>query len=103
MAQRQREFERTNVPIDQTGDLCVVAVPGDALVSVDIDATAATDFEIDRSTTGDETDRLGVEATYTNTDSVADVFRFGDRYLHVRVAAAAAAGQTADLTVQVGR
>ena len=103
MAQRQREYERTDEPIDTTGDLLVVEIPGDALVSVDIDATAAADFELDRSTTGEETDRLGVAESYSSTDTVADAFHLGDRYLHVRVASAAAAGETADVTVQVGR
>jgi len=102
MAQRQDEFERT-APIDQTGDVLVVEVPGDTLASVDIDATAAATFEVDRSVTGEETDRLGVEATYTDTDSVDDIFRLGDGYIHVRVATAAADGETADIIIQVAR
>ena len=103
MAQRQDEFERTDVPIDATGDILVVEIPGDTVVGVDIDATAQAGFELDRSATGDEADRLGAGATYPNTIAVSDTFRLSDRYLHVRVGTAAAAGETADITVQVGR
>jgi len=103
MAQRQEEFERADVPIDAVGDILVVEIPGDTVVGVDIDATAQAGFELDRSTTGEAADRLGVGATYPNATSVSDTFRLSDRHLHVRVATAAAAGATADITVQVGR
>jgi len=98
-----REQETTTVeaqPIDQTGTILSAETYGDVLVSLNIEATASTDFAIDVSADGDTW--FENEETYTGS-SIADTFVVGDRHLRVRVTAAAANGETADVTLQEAR
>lgn len=101
MAQRQDETVRTDEPIDTTGVIVEAEIPGDALVSLNVEGTVATDYQLDVSADGETW--FEAEATYTGTDSVSDVFELGDRYLRLRVTSAAATGETADVTVQEAR
>ena len=98
-----REQETTTADgqaIDQTGTVLSAETYGDVLVSLNIEATASTDFAVDVSADGDTW--FENEETYTGS-SIADTFRVGDRYLRVRVTTAASNGETADITLQEAR
>jgi len=100
MTQDQDETVRESQPIDTTGVILKEEVRGDKLVSINIEATAVTDFAIDVKAEGSEW--FEGAATYSGS-SIADTFRLGDRYVRVRVATAAATDETADVTLQEAR
>jgi hypothetical protein len=94
------EFVQETVDIDTTGTKLTVEVPGDDLVSLNIEADSSTDFALDVGPT--DPPEFANEETYTGTD-IRDTFRLGDRFLAVRVTTAAGGTDQATITVQRAR
>lgn len=108
LQRRQGELEAPNEDISETRVLAAAEIPGDRLVSINIEATADASYAIDVSAEP-EPDADGWfegEVVYDQADEpdpqdIRDVFELGDRTLRVRVTDPAAAGETADVTIQV--
>ncbi|WP_042662556.1 hypothetical protein [Haloferax sp. ATB1] len=111
MAQTQSTTRRTDKPIE-TADAVLLAMktPGDALVSLNIEATADASYALDvhhnNDTSSPPTDGwFEDEAVYDKADvddpqDIRDTFYAADAWLRVRVTTPAAAGETADVTIQ---
>jgi hypothetical protein len=112
MVEKQSTTEKTGVAID-TNDaiLAEVYTPGDPIVSLNIEATADASYaldvapEVDDSNPPENDDYFEGEETYDQADEpdpqdVRDTFIAGDGWLRIRVTDAAAAGETADVTIQ---
>ncbi|EMA19012.1 hypothetical protein [Haloarcula argentinensis] len=105
MVQKQSKTRASGADISTTGVVLRAETPGDALVSLNIDATADASYALDVSPTGDPQDWFEAEETYAAADvddlqDIRDTFVAGDAYIRVRVTSAAAAGETADITIQ---
>lgn len=105
---QQDEEIVSDADISQTGVIAVVEVPGDRLVSINIEATADASYALDVAALKrpSEADWIEDEVVYDQADEadpqdIRDVFELGDRKLRVRVTDPAAADQTADVTIQV--
>ncbi|NLV11883.1 hypothetical protein [Haloarcula argentinensis] len=105
MVQKQSTTRESDADISTTGVVLTAETPGDALVSLNIDATADASYALDVSPTGDASDWFDGEETYNQADvddpqDIRDTFIAGDAYVRIRVTDAAAAGETADITIQ---
>lgn len=94
--------------ISAAGVIAEAHIKGDALVSLNIEATAAASYAVDVSATGDDGDWFEAEEEYDQAEvedatDIRDSFRFGHRHLRVRVTDPAADGETADVTIQEAR
>jgi len=85
-------------------------IPSDRLVSINIEATADASYAVDVAAPYDleaATDPwFADEVVYDQADEadpqdIRDVFELGDRHMRIRVIDPAAAGETADVTIQV--
>lgn len=83
-------------------------IPGDRLVSINIESTADASYAIDvaASYVSETANWFEDEVTYDKADEddpqdIRDVFELGDRHMRIRVTDAAADGETADVTIQV--
>ncbi|MDS0258568.1 hypothetical protein NDI56_03975 [Haloarcula sp. S1CR25-12] len=104
---RQDEHTVTDAPIDETGEIARVEVPGDRLVSINIEASADASYAVDVAAgkSPGTDDWFEGEVVYDQADvddaqDIRDAFILGDRYLRIRVTDAAGAGETADVTIQ---
>ena len=112
MTFNSRQAERTvsDAPIDQTGEIARVEVPGDRLVSINIEATGDASYAVDvaAGTPGDvgtpdswfEGEVEYLQSEVSDPRDIRDAFRLGDRHLRVRVTDSAAGGATATVTIQ---
>jgi len=105
---RQDELVATGEAID-TADAVIARaeVPGDRLVSLNIEATADASYAVDVAAVEDPdaADWFEGEVTYDQADEadpqdIRDTFILGDRWIRVRVTTGAAGGETADVTLQ---
>ncbi|ELZ84400.1 hypothetical protein C453_12676 [Haloferax elongans ATCC BAA-1513] len=111
MPRKQSTARRTDEPIE-TADAVLLATntPGDALVSLNIEATADASYAVDvhhdvGSRTTPTTGWFEDEIVYDQADvddpqDIRDTFYVGDAWLRVRVTDPAGAGETADVTIQ---
>jgi len=101
MTRNQVTTVETDVPIDSTGEKIRRAVPGETLVALNIKGTESADYAVDISADGETwfTDKT----TYNLAASVSDRFRVAAAHIRVRVATAASADETADITIQEAR
>lgn len=109
MPQKQSTTEQTDQAIDTVDAVLLEErTIGDALVSLNIEATADASYAIDVSAKEEpdgDADWFLDEETYDKADvadpqDIRDTFYCADRHLRVRVTDAAAAGETADVTIQ---
>lgn len=95
-------------PIDTADEVIAKAeIPGDQVVSLNIEATAAASYAIDVAavTNPGSGDWFKNEVAYDAADEpdpqdIRDVFELGDRWLRLRVTDPASNGETADVTFQ---
>lgn len=111
LRQQQGSYTETDASIDTVGEVIAQAeIPGDRLVSLNIEAGADASYALDvsgkREPTDADADWFLDETTFDKADvddpqDIRDGFRMGDRHIRVRVTEAAAQGETADVTIQV--
>ena len=112
MVQKQSTTERTDQPIDTDNETIIeVHTPGNPIVSLNIEATAAASYALDVAPGADQTDPpadadyFDAEETYDQAEmadatDIRDTFVAGDGWLRIRVTEPAAADETADVTIQ---
>lgn len=108
MTQQSDTFE-PDVPIDTTGALSdfagdgVIRVEGPADIGLQIDATAQADYAIDVGVRQDDgsirwfTGEIEYLQADMDTTTISDAWVHVAEYLRLRVTAAAATGETADI------
>ena len=97
------DTQETGLAIDATGEIFQSSVEIAKLISVNIQATANADYALDVSPDGDTWFDAEVEyvaADEPDPQDIRDVFELTDRYVRLRVTAAATADATADVVVQ---
>lgn len=94
---KQNTHEETGVDIGTTGEVAVVNTSRRMEMTVDIDGSASADFEVQVSPDAADWETVN---SYSAASSTYETFDIAQKYLRVVVTAAAASGETADITIQ---